>query len=958
MIENQPPHFGHFRVATRPDGSPVELGRGAMGVTYKAHDERLRMDVALKVITPSQTENAKAQGLFLREARAAARVHQTNVATVVYLNDTPGNIFYAMEFVEGQPLKEWLEGRLPLAPLVAISIAMQIARGLEAIHEQDIVHRDLKPANVMMVRARPADATGRTDANAEPWRVKIIDFGLARAFAGEGVNDPTMTHTIGFRGTALYASPEQAEERPDIDGRSDLYSLGCILWEMLCGAPPFRGTTHRELINKHISETVPVERLAHLPASVAAVVARLMIKDPANRFANAASVVKALERCRERLESGEEKPVEVGATTMESHAGRTPAGEASALAAAIQSPRTPSRRNVFAAITALLALSVASWFVFRSTTTEPKPAGPAGPGATALGASPVPSPALKAPRKSVAVLPFSNLSADKENEYFADGVQDDVLLNLAKIRDLKVISRTSVMEYRGRTQNLKKIAAELGVTTVVEGSVRRAGNRVRVVVQLIDANTDEHLWADNYEGDLTDVFAIQSKIAGDIARTLAVQLTPQEQRAIEQVPTQNLVAYELYRQFLSRVSPWVDDQKSLLEAITLLDQAIVLDPTFLLAYCARAQVHDYMFFFNFDATPTRLALAEESLREARRLAPEAGETHLAQGLHFYRGYRAYDRAAAEIAAAMWKLPNHAEAYFALGTIDRRRGRWVESVQSYERAFELDPRNLRMTVALYVTNFLMRRYPECIPPLDRQIRHAENQKEPTARLKMERAFVNYAAAADAKPLHDFYATHGDSAEDYQHIITVLRFILAINERDRDTALRALASIRKGAVEGFINTIFGDYPVGWFAGSLARRFGDEAAAVVAFEEARAQAKQRVQNRPGAFYDMAILARIDAALGRKDEAIAEARRAVEILPISVDTMEGVALVTSLAMVYAAVGEKDRALEQLELVTSIPAGPSYGELRLESDWDSLRGDPRFEVILARLAPAPGAKF
>ena len=306
------PDFGHFRIERREDGTPWTLGTGAMGVTYKAWDEKLRLAVALKVITAAQVQNPQAQALFLREARAAARVRHTNVASVLALGDTPGNLHYAMEFVDGLSLAERLRQGAPLPPLLALDLALQAARGLEAIHEQKLVHRDLKPANLMLLAAPHPP-------HQEAWRVKIIDFGLARLVSGEAPaeeEENVLAPTIGFRGTTLYASPEQCEERTDLDGRSDLYALGCVLWEMLVGTPPFHARTHREVMNLHVHAPPPLPRLAHLPVSLQAIVARLLLKDRDARFADADALARALEKARAKIERGEDKGDDPLAATL------------------------------------------------------------------------------------------------------------------------------------------------------------------------------------------------------------------------------------------------------------------------------------------------------------------------------------------------------------------------------------------------------------------------------------------------------------------------------------------------------------------------------------------------------------------------------------------------------------------------------------------------------------------
>ena len=299
------------------------------------------------------------------------------------------------------------------------------------------------------------------------------------------------------------------------------------------------------------------------------------------------------------------------------------------------------------------------------------------------------------PAKSIAVLPFQNLSKDEENAFFADGVQDEILTDLAKIADLKVISRTSVMQYKNTaTRNLPEIAQALKVAHVLEGSVQRSANRVRVSAQLIDARNDTHVWAEKYDRDLADVFAIQSEIAQKIADQLQTKLSPTEKSAMNERPTSDLVAYDLYLRakeliYDSIVNPSREREDDF-KAVQLLDQAVARDPTFLLADCQLAYVHDDIYLFNYDHTEARLALAENSVRAAVGLQPDSGETHLAQAIHFYWGYLNYDRAREELAKAKRVLPNNVQIFKFLGLIDRRQGRWDEAIQNLEHAVDLDP----------------------------------------------------------------------------------------------------------------------------------------------------------------------------------------------------------------------------------------------------------------------------
>src|SRR6059058_3543838 len=326
--------------------------------------------------------------------------------------------------------------------------------------------------------------------------------------------------------------------------------------------------------------------------------------------------------------------------------------------------------------------------------------------------------------KSIAVLPFENLSDAKENAYFADGVQDEILTDLAKIADLKIISRTSVMQYKsGEARNLREIAQQLGVANVVEGSVQRSGNRVRVNAQLVDARTDRHVWGQTYDRDLVDVFAIQSEIAKTIADQLQAKLSPSEKNAIERPPTTDISAFDLYARAKSEKA---DDP---FKVVDLLTQAVARDPSFFDAYFELAGAHGWLYFLGVDHTSARLALAEAALQAASRLRPDAGETHLARGQNLYWGYRDYDGALAELEVALQSLPNDARTFGLTGYIQRRQGHWEESTRNFERAAELDPRDIELLGTGVAGNYwFCRRYAEAKPWLARVLAFEPNDAE--------------------------------------------------------------------------------------------------------------------------------------------------------------------------------------------------------------------------------------
>jgi TolB-like protein/Tfp pilus assembly protein PilF len=555
-------------------------------------------------------------------------------------------------------------------------------------------------------------------------------------------------------------------------------------------------------------------------------------------------------------------------------------------------------------------------------------------------------PAPAAPKKSIAVLPFENRSASQENAFFTDGVQDEILANLTKVADLKVISRTSVMLYKsGNPRNLREIGQQLGVAHVLEGSVQRAANRVRVMAQLIDARTDVHLWAQTYDRDLADVFAIQSEIAQKIADQLQAKLSPKEKAAIEERPTTDLAAYDLYL----RAKELIYDgdanpfrrRENYSKAVQLLDQAIARDPAFLLAHCQLAYAHDLMYF-NSDHTETRLALAETSVRAAVRLQPESGETHLAQATHFYWGYRNYSQAREELAKAQHALPNNARIFEFLGLIDRRQGRWDEAIRNLERAVELDPRNASTIPDLAQIYFNLRRYEEAIA-LDYRALALEPRN---IFLRISPAWIGVEAEANMAPLRAVVDTIEAEGQSSAAEVFYISFQLALRERDSFAAVHALARIPSESLGRF------PFPRTWHDGLLAKLRQDAPAARSAFMTARAEMEKIVHAQPENASALRMLARIDAELGEKEKAIQEGRAACDMVPIAKDALDGVMLITNLACIYALTGEKDLALEQLDIVSKLPCGPSYGELRLDPEWDPLRGDPRFEKIVTSLAP------
>ena len=548
--------------------------------------------------------------------------------------------------------------------------------------------------------------------------------------------------------------------------------------------------------------------------------------------------------------------------------------------------------------------------------------------------------------KTVAVLPFDNLSRDPDNAFFADGVQDEILTNLAKIADLKVISRTSVMQYKtGASRNLREIGQQLGVAHVVEGSVQRAGNKVRVNAQLIDARTDAHLWAHTYDHDLADVFAIQSEIAKSIADQLQAKLSPKEKAAINKASTTDVAAFELYLRAKALFLDTADQlhaKENFPKIERLLNDALARDPNFLLAWCLLGRAHATIYWQGWDHTQARLDLANKAVQTALRLQPDAGEAHLALADYYYHAFRDFARARSELAVARQTLPNNTEVFEYTGYIDRREGRWEEATQNLERALELDPRNFRILAQLGLTYHMQRRYAEEIRTYDRALTIVPG--DPTTRIFRARVALDW--KGDIKP---FQVTLAELiAENPKVAPEVDDPDSALCERDPAAAARALANFPRDGLPVFGAHISHAY----YEGLVAYCQGDSAKAKTAFTVARVEWEKAHGSQPDFAPALSLAGIIDAALGRKELAIREGRRACELLPTSKDAIDGANLMINLAHIYTWTGEKQLAIAELEAVARIPSNLSYGVLKLHPVWDPLRGDPRFEKLLASLAP------
>jgi TolB-like protein/tRNA A-37 threonylcarbamoyl transferase component Bud32 len=866
-----------------------EIGRGGMGVIYRARQRHSRRIVALKRILSYHADSQETLARFRREAQAAASLDHPNILPIYEVSECDDGLpFFSMKFAGGGSLLDAAPA-LRSEPRRGVALMAKVARAVQYAHGQGILHRDLKPGNVLL------------DGRGEPL---VSDFGLAKWLD----TNSHLTRTLTIFGTPGYIAPEQINgSSGKLGPAADVYSLGAILFDLLTGRPPFLGEHALKVVQQASEKPAPKLRtlVSGLDRDLETICAKCLEREPSARYRSAGALAEDLERWlegRHIIARPVSPPARVWRWT---------------------------RRNPVVAGMAALLLALGSAVGVMVWNGE-------------MAGSPAAS--------GIAVLPFESLSSDKENAFFAEGVYDGVSTKLAKVANLKVISHNSVAKYRG-ARNTQEIGRALNVAYVLGGSVRREAGRIHLNAQLIDTRTDAHVWAQEFDRDLSDVFALQSEIAQKIADQLGAEVSSVAKAAIAAPPTTDLVAYDLYlraKDLIDGIAFSTRAKEDLMQAVQLLDQAVARDSFFFDAYCQLVGAHDRIYFLGYDHTDARLELSEAALQSARRLRPGSGETHLALAQHLYWAFQDYDRAKEELAAARHTLPNESRIPLLAGYIYRRQGDWEKSLQQMKEALELDPRNFSILQQISLTYQGLRRYRETADTLDRVLAIAP--KDTTT--KVRRAWVDLQWRSDPKPLHATIETVLAEDPNAAPVVVDQWLDLALSERDPAAAERALTAMpTDGCYDENI-----PFPNSWCQGLVARLRSDEGAARAAFTTARVELEQTVRNQPDYAPALCALGVLDAALGNKADAIREGRRAVELMPVSKSSLEGPMLIQYLAVIYAWTGEKDRAIEQLADLadaTKLPGSHvTYGHLRLSPLWDPLRGDPRFEAIVASLAP------
>jgi serine/threonine protein kinase/tetratricopeptide (TPR) repeat protein len=853
------------------------LGEGGMGVVYKAEDTKLRRTVALKFLSPQALGSEDEKARFVHEAQAAAALNHPNICTIHEIDEAEGQTFIAMEYVDGRSLKEMIESG-PLKLDEAQRISLQIAEGLHEAHRRQIVHRDIKSANIMI--------TGEG-------RVKIMDFGLAKS-----PGRMQLTREGTTLGTVAYMSPEQARGE-EVDSRTDIWSLGVMVYEMVTGRQPFKGDYEQAVIYSILNEKPePMTALrTGVPLELERIAGKCMEKDPAVRYQTAADLIADLRRLGRSV-------------------GERPVSDAQA---------TRKLRWLPWVAVAILAAILAITLIPRYFGTSNESAGERS----------------MAELKMLVVLPFENLGPP-DDEYFADGITDAITARLAGLGGMGVISRQSAIQYKGGGKSTRQISEELGVDYILEGTIQRErpsdpSSRVRIIPQLIRCADDIHIWVDTYDEDMTEVFRLQSEIAERVARELDVTLLEPERRALSLKPTENLEAYEYYLRGIE-YSDMFTSMDALMESVRMLEKAVELDSNFAVAWAHLSRAYSLLHWMSDDRNARAKARAASD--EAISIDPDLIEGHLALGYLYYHGSRDYDRALEHFNKVQIQRPGDADVNNAIGFIKRRQGKWEESLEYFERAIKLDPRSYAANWDnLGNTYIAMRRYDEAEIYIDRALSLAPG---------MYGAYYSKALIAILRDgdrgLANSYLQEATSAvprrercPPFAHVEPSV-FRIAHDASYEDN--KAIQCIPSSALDTAVVLIFQ-------AGRSAET-GNIQATVAYLDSARVVLERSKQGK-GRFDETnyATLGFVYAYLGRKEEAIRSAERAVELLPISKDAFAGPAYVHRLAEIYSIVGEYEAAIDQLEIIMSIPGRTSVHTLRLDPIWDPLRDNPRFQRLI-----------
>jgi serine/threonine protein kinase/Tfp pilus assembly protein PilF len=872
------------------------IGRGGMGVVYKAHDSRLDRVVAIKTVPAHLLEDRATRERFRREAKILAALSHSHIGVIHdILDQADGSTYLILEYVPGQTLAERIrDGRLPIKE--TLSVALQIAEALTAAYERGIVHRDLKPSNIKIM----------PDGN-----IKVLDFGIAKTlgripaagagFANEEQSTETKMQHGRLIGTPAYMSPEQARGK-SIDYRTDIWSFGCVLYEMLTGKVAFEGKTISDTIARVIERDPDWDSLpSDVPGNILVLLRRCFEKDAHDRLQHIGDAVIEI---RETLNTPATAPP-VTATSI---------SFASHIAVKVR-----LRRIAMIAMMIIVVLSpIAVWFILENRT----------------------RPTSKEIR--LVVLPFENLGT-AEDEYFSAGITDAITARLATIRGLAVISRQSAIQYKKSEKSAQQIADELRVDYILEGTVQRERpsdptSRVRIIPQLIKVTEDAHVWAQVYDNDINEVFRLQSDMAERVAQALDITLLEPERRALQSRPTKNMEAYDYYlrgNEYHQRSSL----ENDLKIAVSMYEKAVELDPEFALAYARLAKVHAWIYWFYYDRSEQRLAMAKQAVDKALQLEPDLPEGHLALGLYYYWGHLDYGHAMEEFAIVGKSLPNNSELPEYIGYVQRRQGKFEQALANLKKASELNPLSNIIAREVAQTLVVLRWYREAESYYERAILLRPDSPVSYSRkarlylfwegsTKKARAVADRALQSITSPEESSLVNLRITLDVYDGNYQQGLDRLSLKSEDIDDQYRFIPkALRHAEIYGYMNE-----------NELAKKYYDEARNILEARILEQPEDARLHSSLGITY---------AGLGRREDAIREGKVGINLLPVTKEAWRGLYRVEDLARIYVMVGEYDATIDQLEYLLGIPGELSIPLIRIDPVWDPLRNHPRFKKLI-----------
>ena len=850
-------------------------------MVYKAQDTKLNRTVALKFLPVyvGVTEEEKIR--FINEAQSASSLDHPNICTIHAIEESDeGRLFIVMAYYDGKPLNKVIEER-PLPLPLLLNYAIQIASGLGKAHEKEITHRDLKPANILI--------TGED-------KVKIIDFGLAKA-AGQAM----ITKTGTTLGTYPYMSPEQAQgER--VDYRSDIWSLGVLIYEMVTGQRPFKSEYESALVYSILNEDPePVTAMrSGVPMELERIISKCLEKEPKNRYQRADDLLVDLRRVLNELSESTTKSASAQKVTL-----NTSVKSESLFV------RIPSTKNLVASTVAVLII-IAGIFYFTSNRSD-----------------------VFDLTRSIAVLPLENLSLDPDDAFFAAGIHEDIIIQLSQIGSMQVIARSSVMNYQPGQRNIQNISSDLGVQSILEGSVRRVADRVRVSVTLTDALTNRTLWANTFDRDLTDIFTIQSEIALEIARALDARLTVTEELQMGLQPTENAHAYELYMRARDYFNQPGAQENNFRMTESLLIRSIEHDTGFAHAYALLSRVYTSLYWFNYESNREILEKSLMNAEKALELQPNLADSYMALGYYHYQGHRNYSDALENFNIALEFQPNNADIISSIGFVERRLGNFEESIVMVDKAISLDPRNLNLMFNNAQSKMLTRRHEAAEQDYLRVLEFAPNLSVIKVLITLNRILWK----ADIDAVKHFFADNPDLREDVTGDWMRLQMLIG----DFEGILQTLEDVPRELYEGQLFL----YTPSFLRAVAIDLSGDKSGARTYYLNALDEyfnMDDDYSNDPR--YRMA-LGRIYAGLDQVDEAVYHGKAAVKIIEEMVDALEAPTYNNELAIIYAAIEQADEAVAIIRELLSQPGYMTYARLSIEPAWKPIRNTPQFQALL-----------